>query len=169
MYCPNCAAPIDGVKFCRSCGANVSLVPEAMTGRLPTAAGSDTTGQDDGRRGRHKRRGSPNVASGIQRAFMGLGFVFVAMALSFSRAGNDWWFWMLIPAFIFLGSGIGEIVRAKQAQEMTSSVAPPTAMPSAPRAAEMPAPNTAQIAPPPSIVEDTTRRFDPAERSVEKR
>jgi hypothetical protein len=99
---------------------------------------------------------------------MGLGFVIVALALSFTPSGDDWWFWMLIPAFIFLGSGIGEIVRAKQAHEMTSSVAPPTAMPSAPRAAEMPAPNTSQLAPP-SVVEDPTKRFDPAERQSEKR
>lgn len=168
MYCPNCAAPIDGVKFCRSCGANVSLVPEAMTGRL-TTTGPDTAGQDDDPRERHRRRGHSSIAGGIQRAFMGLGFVFVALALSFTRSGDDWWFWMLIPAFIFLGSGIGEIVRAKQAQEITPYVAPPSPRHAAPHVAEMPAPNTAQIAPPPSIIEDTTRRFDPAKRSGEKR
>ena len=34
MYCPNCAIQItDDVKFCRSCGANLRVVKEALTGQ----------------------------------------------------------------------------------------------------------------------------------------
>ena len=44
MYCPNCAATIDGVKFCRSCGSNVSLVPQAMSGQLPQSDDAEDKG-----------------------------------------------------------------------------------------------------------------------------
>jgi hypothetical protein len=38
MYCPKCATQnTDETKFCRSCGSNLSLVPQALTGRLPEA------------------------------------------------------------------------------------------------------------------------------------
>ena len=175
MYCPNCAAPIDGVKFCRACGANVSLVPQAMSGRLPSAEPDDSDrivvgaviGGDT--RGRRRDKKAPSMAKGIQEAFMGLGFAFVSLALSFSSTGNGWWFWLLIPAFMFMGSGLAEVARAKQAPEAMPYAGPPPSIPSTPRAVEMPASTTSQLKPPPSIVEDTTRRFDPAERSGERR
>jgi hypothetical protein len=173
MYCPNCSAPIDGVKFCRSCGVNVSLVPQAMTGRLPAqpddAADQIVVGGIIGRK-HNKHKKPPSLAKGIQEIFAGLGFIFVALAVNFwGPAGHLWWYWMLIPAFSTLGSGVAEIVRAKQAEQATRYNMPVTPPPSAPRAIEMPATTTSKLAPPPSIVEDTTRRFDPAERSSEKR
>ncbi|MDQ3650266.1 MAG: zinc-ribbon domain-containing protein [Acidobacteriota bacterium] len=40
MYCPSCAVQnVEGASYCRACGANISLVPQAMTGRLPEAVG----------------------------------------------------------------------------------------------------------------------------------
>ena len=172
MYCPNCAAPIDGAKFCRSCGANVSLVPQAMTGRLPAppAAGYDAADQFEYRHGRRKHKGPPSLARGIQSVFMGLGFVFVALAVSaWAPAGHIWWFWLLIPAFSMLGGGVAEIVRAKQAEQAARYNAPVAPQSSAPRPIEMPATTTSKLNPPPSIIEDPTQRFDPAERSSEKR
>ena len=44
MFCPKCASQnIDGASFCRVCGANISLVPQALSGQLPVA-------NDDGAR-----------------------------------------------------------------------------------------------------------------------
>ena len=38
MFCPKCAAQnLDGASFCRVCGANVSLIPQALSGQLPEA------------------------------------------------------------------------------------------------------------------------------------
>ena len=39
MFCPKCATQnLDGASFCRACGANISLVPQALTGQMtPTA------------------------------------------------------------------------------------------------------------------------------------
>src|SRR5215212_5694830 len=110
MYCPRCATQnSDETKFCRACGANLSLVPQAMTGRLPDA-------RHTRRRNRHGGGDdeTPSLANGIQKAFMGVGFIFVAIAARFfAPAGMIWWFWMLIPAFALLGKGVAEIVTAK--------------------------------------------------------
>jgi len=163
MYCPNCAAPIEGAKFCRSCGANVSLVPQALSGRLPEV--QVTESKAERRRHRHHDPASA-MANGVRQAIFGFGFLIVALALMFS--GQDWGVWMLIPGFAILSSGIAQLVSASLRAKSVESINPP-AIPPTPRVAEMSAPNTAHITPPPSIVEDTTQRFDPAKRSGEKR
>ena len=95
---------------------------------------------------------------------MGLGFLFVAIALGFMPMGRAWWFWMLIPAFSMLGGGVAEYMRFKHSQPeqrtlphapaQPAMVAPPT--PS--RAAELPRRNTAELVmQPPSVTEGTTR------------
>src|SRR5215211_6227531 len=117
MYCPRCATQnADDTKFCRSCGANLSLVPQAMTGRLPDARHTRRRhrhGDGDGE--------SPTLAGGIQKAFMGIGFILVAIAARFfAPAGHIWWFWLLIPAFAMLGKGVADIVTSK-----TSTALPP--------------------------------------------
>ena len=36
MFCPRCAADnSDDAKYCRACGADIHLVPQALTGLLP--------------------------------------------------------------------------------------------------------------------------------------
>ena len=110
MYCPNCAAVnTDDAKFCRGCGANLSLVPQALTGQLPE---SESRGPH--KRGKHNR--PPNIGDGIQKISFGVGFLLVSMAIGlFAPGGRGWWFWLLIPAFASLGKGISEIVTAKMA------------------------------------------------------
>jgi hypothetical protein len=157
MYCPNCAAPIDGAKFCRTCGANVSLVPQALSGQLPEAQNEQP---EVGHRRRRHRDPASVMANGIRQTFFGSGFLLVALALMFS--GADWGMWMLIPAFGMIGAGVAQMVSAKQRANMLGQAAPP-AVRSAPRAGEISAPATSQIKPPASVVEDTTRRFKPAE------
>ena len=120
MYCPKCATqnaepkqilmqttvPLEpSPLFCRSCGANLSLIPQALTGRLPFQP-------------KHRKdleHGGPaTLANGISKLFMGVGFLLVSFACYlFAPAGRLWWFWMLIPAFAMLGKGIAEIVSVK--------------------------------------------------------
>jgi zinc-ribbon domain len=153
MYCPKCATQnTDETKFCRSCGSNLSLVTQALTGRLPEVP--------SGRR-RHRDRGHlPTLANGITQAFMGLGFLTVsAGAFLFAPAGRLWWFWMLIPAFIFLGKGIGEIATVMQAKGLTPGASQAT-MPPAAHTGELPPRNDAFFQPP-SVTEQTTRQLDP--------
>lgn len=175
MYCPNCAAQIDGTKFCRTCGANVSLVPQALTGKLAEekAVGYDVEGKPDDRHGRRRRhRDRPvSLSSGIQNIIRGVGFLFVAMAVNiWAPAGNLWWFWMLIPAFSLLGKGIAEIVRVRhEAQPAPPPVQFPAAqiptIQAAPQTNELPPQPYAGIKAPPSVIEGTTRNLDPRRHS----
>jgi hypothetical protein len=156
MYCPKCATQnADDAKFCRSCGANLSLVPQALTGQLPEAPS---------RRHRHRRdfeHGGPaTLANGIMKIFMGFGFLMVsAGAFFFAPAGKIWWFWMLIPAFAMLGKGIAQIVTAKYGRDLAPGVKQ-SAMPPAASTGELP-PRNDVLFPPPSVTEQTTRQLDP--------
>ena len=158
MFCPKCATQnIDGASFCRVCGANISLVSQALTGQLQTAS-DDLGDRGSRRRGRHQK--PPSVANGIQEVMRGVGFVVVSLLVSkYAPAGQLWWFWLLIPAFISLGKGIADIVRARQLPP-TTQIPTPQIMGSAVRPESFPAPRTGELlAPPPSVVEGTTRHL----------
>jgi hypothetical protein len=157
MYCPKCAAAnADDVKFCRSCGANLSLVPQAITGRLPES-------RHTRRRDRHKREedeGPPNLAKGITNFIMGLGFLVVAGAIFFSPGGRGWWWAMLFPAFSLFAKGIAQIIAAKNSIGL-----PPrpqqTTMPPVPNTGDLsPRQSQDRLTPPPSVTEGTTRHLD---------
>lgn len=99
MYCPECGMQAtDSVTFWRSCGSNLSLVSQALTGNLVAA---------DVKRGDGKRKRLPTAGEAITWFFSGLGFVAVALAtLLFAPAGRFWWYWMLIPAFSSIGRAV---------------------------------------------------------------
>ena len=167
MFCPKCAAQnADGAKFCRVCGADISLVPQALTGQL--AEKVDDKERDEGRR--RRRRGTPTMEHAAQKFFMGLAFIFVSLAiLFFMPGGRTWWFWMLIPSFGLIGSGVGMYLRVR---EERNKLAPPAFAPAAfqsppPHAQELPPQrrNTGELVQPPSVTEATTRHLGiPAER-----
>ena len=152
MYCPNCAAPIDGVKFCRSCGANVGLVPQAMTGRLAEVV------EEDHSHGRRRRRNKqPSIESATRSFFTGIGFILVALAIwRFFPGGSVWWFWMLLPALGSIGAGIGECLsfRSKQQQQFILPVEPPRAVTPRPRPPEIQASTPSES----SVTEHSTRQ-----------
>jgi hypothetical protein len=160
MFCPKCAGQnLDGASYCRVCGANISLVPQALTGQLPTASEDCLSGW--GKRDR-KKQGKGSLESAFRSAFMGIGFLFVALALSFSRMGQGWWFWMMIPAFSMMGTGVAQYIRIKE-QERRAMMAGGINKPSlqaAPRVESIPSRNTGSVlAPPPSVTEGTTRHL----------
>ena len=157
MYCPKCATEnIDTARFCRACGANLSLVPQALTGHLPEWR-SD---QDDGatRRGRRRRR-EPQLSRGIRKSFLGLAFLtIVAAALVTRGSPGIGLIWLLIPAFIFLGKGIAEIVTVLNAANSGDQISVPR---SAPRTSQLSAHQEFESMTPPSVTEGTTRHMDP--------
>lgn len=172
MYCPRCGAPnIEDAKFCRGCGADIGLVPQAMTGHLPEkrAVGDDAEGQRYDERGRRirKRRETPppKLDKAIANVFTGIGFLLVALSvLFFFPGGRIWWFWLLLPAFGSLGGGAAEYVRFKHSQSEEPKLpgvdSRPSLQPPPARVSALPTRNTSELVPPPSVTEGTTRHLD---------
>jgi hypothetical protein len=160
MFCPRCATQnTDGARFCRSCGANISLVPMAVDGQLTDQIEPIETGRR--LRNRREKDHPPNSATAIKQFFTGLGFIFVAMALAFR--GQDWWFWMLIPAFSLIGGSVAMFVKSRVYEnqqippaQQTPSIphtSQPKVMPLTPR-------DTGELySQPPSVTEGTTRHL----------
>lgn len=104
MFCPKCATNnLDGASFCRGCGANISLVPQALTGQIVQAPAEEV--EEGGGRGRRRRRdrGEVNLDQAFKNIFMGIAFLIIAVVLS-RTIGYAWWFWMLLPSFSHTGT-----------------------------------------------------------------
>ena len=156
MFCPKCATQnVDGASFCRSCGANISLVPSALTGQLPT-----TIEENSDRRSRRNRKREPSLDEGVKHLVMGVCFVIVSILISkYSPGGWAWWYWMLIPAFTFFGKGLSEIIRARQIKAQAPNIGQ-TQIPAGTRLESFPAPRTGELRPAvPSVTEGTTRHL----------
>lgn len=159
MYCPQCATEnLDNASFCRGCGANISLVPQALTGSIQTSAPIEL----DYRFAQWRRRKDvPSVEKAIKNIFMGVAFILAALgALWFAPNGHQWWFWLFIPAFAMLGGGVSEMVRFKMRKSGALPVASTqAAMPAAPRQTALPRLETSELMQPPSVTESTTRHL----------
>lgn len=180
MYCPNCAAQVDGMKFCRQCGTNVSLVPQALTGQLPLA--QPETPVREHLHGRHRRRERhhqpPSLENASREFFGGLGFLLLSLAIwFFFPGGRFWWFWMLIPAFMAMGKGIGQYLAVREQRHFpTPSYDTPITLPSTPPQPQFSVPTTSElklperaVGAPQSITEHTTRHLDAAPKREPER
>jgi hypothetical protein len=165
MFCPKCGTqnPETG-RFCRNCGADLGNVSEALSGNLR----------------KHQnlvdKKGKPiNFEQAITKIFSGLAFLIVAAVLGITgvAGGKFWWFWLLIPAFGSLGSGIAQYIHLKKMEKQNVLSAPQNAqniINPAPQNFALPPNQTDYIAPdsryktgelvPPSVVESTTRHLE---------
>ena len=172
MFCPKCATPnADDARFCRSCGIDISLVPQAVTGALAERLAAVEETRHGRRRRRHRDRGDrpPSVERAFRGIFMGLAFIAIAFAVrTWAPAGNIWWFWMFIPAAVNLADGIATAARLAgegKGRDSQPYVPPQTAVPPPPRVSALPQRETGEMIPPPSVTEGTTRHLGvPAER-----
>ena len=156
MFCPKCAAQnVDGASFCRSCGANISLIPQALSGKLPEAPAEACN--DFGLR--RKRRSEPSIENAVRNLMMGLAFAIISVLIGkYSPGGWTWWYWMLIPASTFLGKGIADLMRLKQVRTQTPTFGQPQV--NSVRPTELPVPRTGELMTPvPSVTEGTTRHL----------
>ncbi|MEP7149285.1 MAG: hypothetical protein ABI857_10410 [Acidobacteriota bacterium] len=115
MFCPKCGIqnPETGT-FCRTCGTDLGNVSDALSGKLPAPQAL------------LDRKGKPiNLESAITRFFMGIAFLVVSIVLGASGKGSGWWFWMLIPALMFIGGGIAQYLQIKNAGQGGVRFAPP--------------------------------------------
>lgn len=167
MYCPKCAtANAEDVKFCRACGANLSLVPQAMTGRLPEVRDTQGRGRRRHKHGRDEDK-PPNMGRGITQFIMGVGFLVAALAIFFSPGGQGWWWAMLFPAFSLIGKGVADIVTVRTTMGLPHNP-PQTAIPPARNTGELPPQKSYNPLPPPSVTEGTTRHLDPVRDRYEE-
>jgi hypothetical protein len=171
MFCPKCATQnVDGASFCRSCGANVSLIPQALTGQLPKADADQPQWPDryDRYSRRRRRKCEPSIEEGIRSITMGVAFTVVSLLVAtFAPAGRIWWFWLLIPAFGCFARGFAELARFRMAKNQPASEQPQL---NTVRQPDLRAPNTGELRPPvPSVTEGTTRHLgiDPQTRPFE--
>ncbi len=154
MFCPKCATQnLDGASFCRTCGANISLVPQALTGQIANAPDEEV----DHRRRRRRNRDSKEATldQAFKNAFMGIAFLLIAIVVSRLAIGQTWWFWMLLPAFSMMGTGIAQYIRVREKEKRTALQPPPVgrAFPERPRNVDE------LMSPAPSVTEGTTRHL----------
>lgn len=167
MFCPNCGQQnLDGVKFCRKCGTNLDNVSGALVGAASYVHPLN-------------KKGKPiYLESAVTKIFTGLAFLAVAIALAFSQTGRGWWFWMLIPAFGSLGSGVAQYLQLRRSERGM-----PIAAGNTPQIAGRPAdqalpPRQTEPASveyryktgdlvPPSVTDNTTRHLSGEERTIQ--
>ena len=158
MFCPKCAAQNqEGASYCRVCGANISLVPQALSGQL-VQPGVDEVSACAPVYGRGRRRRQLTLDIAFKNMFMGFAFLIISIALSRS-IGAAWWFWMLIPAFSLMGTGFAQYMRLRENKGSFNS---PPSFPErvATRPREIQRRNTGELMPPaPSVTEGTTRHL----------
>ncbi len=114
MFCPKCGIQNpDSGKFCRSCGTDLANVSDVLTGKLQIEKGCVNS------------KGKPiTLESAITKFFMGIAFLAISIVLGVSGKGTGWWFWMLIPALMFIGSGIAQYLQIKSAGHSGVTFAP---------------------------------------------
>ena len=163
MFCPKCAAQnVDGASYCRSCGANISLVPQALTGQLTPNNPPEDDRLDYSPYGRRWRRG-PDYA--IRSLTMGVAFAVMAVMTSrFAPGSSRWWFWLLVPAFLMFSRGFAELIRVNKRKNQPAQ--PPQPMLNAVRTPDLPVPKTGELmSAVPSVTEGTTRHLQEEART----
>lgn len=164
MFCPKCGTENpDTGKFCRSCGVDLGNVSDALSGKLTKSAGFCDS------------KGKPiSWESTVTTMFMGFAFLAVSIILGVTQIGRGWWFWMLIPAFGMLGSGVAKYVQLKKAEKAAAVGFMPAgarAVNAAPQNPSLPPPQTAFVTPaesryktgdlvPPSVTDTTTKHLE---------
>lgn len=165
MYCPKCGKqnPETGI-YCRSCGTDLAVVSNALARGL-----KEPLPLID-------KKGKPiKWESTISTIFVGLAFLTITIILGVTGAGRGWWFWMLIPTFGCLGTGVAQFVQLRQRQKeqearfrpMNTAIGGAEQRDLPPAQADFIRPDssfrTGDLVRPPSVTEGTTRLLDPDE------
>jgi hypothetical protein len=152
MFCPKCAEQnLDDAKFCRSCGANVSLVAQALTSGLQLDINADREKQ----------------ASGVMYTIISLGLAALAIVILFLAPPQDGWaifFATMIAACVMFGVAVRNFVSAQHHERpfnlnANKRTAELKAQEGAAGGELPPARDTASMVTPASVTESTTRNL----------
>lgn len=165
MFCPKCATQnMDNARFCRACGADISLVPAALSGHRPETPAVVDEEEETRASRRSRRRGKKpaTYAKAFENLGVGLAFLIISIVVALIvPSGRFWWFWLLIPTFACFGEGVGQLIQLRR--ELPPSTAAPLSaaeLSSPDSAGSLPPRSTSEImAPPPSVTEGTTRHL----------
>ena len=169
MFCPQCASQnVEGAKFCRACGTDISLLPQLLTGQLAARLAAAEEAPPVRRGTRQEEEEPPTIERAVKSLFMGLAFIFIAFAAkTWAPAGNLWWFWMFLPAAVLLSRGVAAYLRLaaeRKEQARQPDAAAQTSFAPSRQASELPPPGTDEMIQPHSVTEATTRHLGlPAE------
>jgi hypothetical protein len=170
MFCPKCGTEnADAAQFCRSCGANISLVPQAVSGQLAEQVEAEEGGARCDLRSRRRQGEAVTIERAVRSVFMGVAFIFVAFSVRFwAPGGHAWWFWMFLPAAGLMADGVSTFLRLRERKQRFAQplgAAPPNSLASPTRAAALSPQQTSDLVRPPSVTEGTTRHLSvPADR-----
>ena len=109
MYCPTCSTlSSDGMKFCKSCGMNLSVVTQALNGGVAVS---------DPARDREFKRTRKQISDGIHGSAIGAALL-VAAALPYFLIPKTPWVYaasllLALGGIIKLFRGVGSILDAK--------------------------------------------------------
>jgi len=113
MYCPGCSTQsIEGAKFCKSCGMNLTAITQALNGGVVIS---------DPVRDREYKRARKQVTDGIQGAAIGAG-ILVAAALTYFLIPKNTYIYgvglvLALVGIIKLFRSVGSIIDAKVGQK----------------------------------------------------
>ena len=171
MFCPRCAADNQtDAKYCRACGADVHLVPQALAGLLP--AELPQVGARTEKKSKKENGDKKLLEKGMENVFVGLAFLVIFLGgLFYLRGAFFFWVWFIIPALACFGEGLGQLLRSRREYRLLLArayalnelgAAEPPALYAAPRPAPtLVAPDTAEMGESPfSVTEATTRHLN---------
>ncbi|MEW6129246.1 MAG: zinc ribbon domain-containing protein [Acidobacteriota bacterium] len=110
MYCPSCATPaVDGAKFCKVCGMNLTVISHALNGNMLIA---------DPSKDRENKRYRKQISEGIQGIAIGAALLFSAVVAyvvmkDFAMFAYPTTLILALIGLVKLFRNIGEIVDAK--------------------------------------------------------
>ena len=181
MFCPKCGMknPEAG-KFCRSCGTDLSTVSDALSGKSNNETpGFGMTMQPMQPINLLNKKGKTvNLESMLSTLFTGFAFLVISIILGVTGVANAsrWWFWLLIPAFAMLGTGIAQYIQYTQLKKHGQNFIPNSDPAETVKSfnqtpnASLPPIQTEYVAPisryqtgdlvPPSVAEGTTRHLE---------
>ena len=170
MFCPRCGVDNqDDAKYCRACGVDIHLVPQALAGLLP----AEPPGAKPEKKSKKKDDGDKKLLEkGLKNIFFGLALLIIVLGgLFYLRGAFFFWVWFIIPSLACFGEGLGQLMRSRREHRLLLArarafnelnPAEPPALYAAPQAARpLAAPDTAEMKESPfSVTEATTRHLN---------